>query len=288
MHINLPLRQIRPLLGGHVEIITQAPSRLGERAVRSAFAEIGIIHQLMNFHDAESDLSRINLFAWKRPVSISPSTLRILCFARQMARQSAGLFDYSQGGHLVSTGDLPDHGFPDLFARDINALVFLPGLRVRLRSPVVMNLDDLVRGYAVDRAVQILITQGVMRGLVKAGTELRLFGKDEARVHLRESNGNMTTLGAWSNTAMSTSAQGLSVDSAQRIPSCMDTSGGCDERACPYFLHCPHAWSTVVARDTWRASSLKSIAQAIPLKERAQRIAQLGGHLLASRGDSAH
>ncbi|HES76589.1 MAG TPA: hypothetical protein ENO09_06235 [bacterium] len=126
MHINLPLRQIRPLLGGHVEIITQAPSRLGERAVRSAFAEIGIIHQLMNFHDAESDLSRINLFAWKRPVSISPSTLRILCFARQMARQSAGLFDYSQGGHLVSTGDLPDHGFPDLFARDITPWSFYP------------------------------------------------------------------------------------------------------------------------------------------------------------------
>jgi thiamine biosynthesis lipoprotein len=288
MHIHQPLRHIRPLLGAHVEIITQAPSRLNERAVRLAFAEIDSIHRLMNFHDVESDLSRINLMAWKRPVSISPSTLRILCFARQMARQSTGLFDYSQGGHLVRMGDLPDHGFPDLFARDITALVFLPRLRVRLRSPVVIYLDDLVRGYAIDQAVQILITQGVTRGVVKAGTELRLFGKDEARVHLRESNGNMTTLGSWSNTAMSTSALGLSVDSAQPTPRCMSANGGCDERACPHFQHCPHAWSTVVSCETWRASSLKSIAQAIPLKERAERIAQLGGHLLASRTDSAH
>ena len=282
MQTNLPLRHIRPLLGGHVEIVTSSPAGLALRAVRSAFEVIDHIHSLMNFHDAESDLSRINLLAWKRPVSISPATLHLLCAARQMARQSHGLFDYTQGGKLVRDGALPDHGFKNLFARDFNALVILPRLRVRLRAPVILHLDALVRGYAIDQAVKRLISHGMTRGMVSAGSELRLFGGQASAVHLREANGQITTLGSWRNTAMSTSAPSLTIETESHLPACMSAQGGCNERLCPHFAQCPHAWSTVIAGDTWRASSLKSIAHAIPLKERAQRIAQLGGRLLAS------
>ncbi|MGD9888641.1 MAG: FAD:protein FMN transferase [Halothiobacillaceae bacterium] len=278
-----PMRHTRPLLGSVVEIIAHAPPKLAEQALAAAFKTLSHIHQQMNFHDAESDISRINLYAWKRSVSISPSTLRALCLARQLARQSNGLFDFTTGGRLVREGRLPDHGFCDLYARGWDALVFLPRLRVRLKYPLVLNLDGIVKGYAVDQAVRILLTHGVTSGLVNAGGELRVFGKDEARIHLRESNGRMTTLGAWSNTAIATSAQALAVETPARIPLCMVEQGGCDGLACPHFMNCPHAWTTVVADEAWRASGLNTLAHAIPLKERAKRIAKLGGRLVTDR-----
>ena len=278
-----PMRHTRPLLGSYVEIIANAPPKLAARGVSAAFAELKHVHQQMNFHDAESDLSRINLYAWKRPVSISPSTLRVLCFARQLARQTDGLFDFTTGGRLVREGRLPDHGFCDLYARGWDALLLLPRLRVRLKRPLVLHLDDIVKGYAVDQAVRILLSRGITSGLVNAGGELRLFGKDQARINLRESNGSLTALGAWSNTAMATSAQALAVENPTRLPACMVEQGGCDGLACPHFMRCPHAWTTVVAQEAWRASGLNTLAHAIPLKERAARIAKLGGRLITDR-----
>lgn len=274
------MRHIRPLLGSFVEIIAKAPAKLADRAVAAAFVALGNIHQQMNFHDMDSDLSRINLHAWKRPVSISPSTLHALCFARQLTRQTEGLFDFTTGGRLVREGRLPDHGFCDLYARGWDALVFLPRLRVRLKRPVVLTLDGIVRGYAVDHAVRILLSHGITRGLVNAGGELRLFGKDETRINLRESNGSLTALGTWNNTAMATSAHALSVENPMRIPRCIIEQGGCDGLACPHYMHCPHAWTTVVAQEAWRASGLNTLAHAIPLKERSVRIAKLGGQLI--------
>ncbi|MEW5839277.1 MAG: FAD:protein FMN transferase [Pseudomonadota bacterium] len=284
MHTSLPMRHIRSLWGGHVEIVIKAPPGLAQRALAAAFETLSQIHRLSDFHDEQSDISRINLVAHKRPVSISPQTMTALCFARQLTRQSEGLFDLTAGGRLVREGRLPDHGFSDLYARGCDALLLLPRLRVRLKRPVVLTLDAIIKGYALDQAVRTLLSHGVASGLVNAGGELRLFGKVEERIQLREANGGCTSLGAWSNAALSTTARSLALESPARTPSCLMESGGCDGAACPHFMQCPHAWTTVVAKEAWRACGLNAVAHNIPLKERAARIAKLGGRLI-SEGD---
>ena len=274
------LRRMRPMLGTFVEIVARGPSGLLEDAVKAAFDAIGDVQRQMSFHDSESDLSRINLQAWRRPVSVNPSTFRVLCLARHMARKSNGLFDLTVGGRLVREGRLPDHGFHDLGSEGWDALELLPRLRVRLKRPVILTLDGIAKGYAVDAAVQTLLAHGITRGVVNAGGDLRLFGPDTLPIAVREASGEVASLGEWSNTAMATSAVGLSVEDQARFPSCILTPNSCDGHACPHFNACPRAW-TVMAGEAWRADALTKVAALAPENERAAIIARLGGRLIS-------
>ena len=274
------LRRMRPLFGSLVDIAVRAPVPLAEAGLDAAFAAIENVQQQMSFFDPDSDLSRINLHAWRRPVSVNPSTYRMLCLARHMARGSAGLFDFTAGGRLVREGRLPDHGFPDLDSdAGWEALDLLPRLRVRLKRPVVLTLDGIARGFAVDAAVRALLNQGVTRGVISAGRDLRMFGPDPMPIAVQEAGGTTTSLGVWSNTAMATSGVGLGVEDRLRLPSCMLTPDGCDDPACPHFHACPRAW-TIKACEAWRAQALVRIAASAPVAERAERVARLGGRLI--------
>lgn len=273
------VKRMRPLLGTFVEIIARGPESLAEAAVAAAFAAIECVQQAMSFHAPDSELSRINREAWRQPVAVGPDTFRVLCHARHIARLSDGLFDITVGGRLVSEGRLPDHGFLVLNHEGWEAIELLPGRRVRLKRPVVLTLDGIAKGYAVDAAVQALIAHGITRGAVNAGGDLRLFGPDALPIAVRETSGEITALGTWSNTAMATSAVGLSLDDQQRFPSCILTPNGCDGRACPHFNACPRAW-TVMASETWRADALTKVAALAPEDTRAALVGRLGGRLI--------
>ncbi len=55
------LRRARPLLGTFVEIdVADADERHAEDAVEAAFAAVAEVHRLMSFHEADSDVSRLN------------------------------------------------------------------------------------------------------------------------------------------------------------------------------------------------------------------------------------
>lgn len=275
------IRRMRPLLGTFVEIQATAPAPLATAGVDAAFATIAMLQAQMSFFDAESDLSRINRYAWKRPIAVSSSTFRVLCLARQVARQSQGLFDFTVGGRLVKAGRLPDHGFVSLDEEGWDALELLPRLRVRLKRPVVLTLDGIAKGYAVDRAIETLIRQGVTRGVVNAGGDLRLFGPEPVPIAVREASGDIRPLGSFCNTAMATSAVGLSLEDQARFPSCIVMPHGCDGTACPHFSACPRAW-TVMAGEAWRADALAKVAALAPDAERDARIARLGGRLIVA------
>ncbi|MGC9008818.1 MAG: FAD:protein FMN transferase, partial [Halothiobacillaceae bacterium] len=98
------IRRMRPLLGTFVEIHARAPAVLAEAGIEAAFSAIDEVQRQMSFFDPDSDLSRINLHAWRKPVAVNPSTFRVLLLARHVARNSRGLFDFSVGGRLVRTG----------------------------------------------------------------------------------------------------------------------------------------------------------------------------------------
>lgn len=278
------IRRMRPLLGTFVEIQARAPAALAEAGIEAAFAAIDAVQRQMSFFDATSELSCINLHAWKRPVPVSPSTFRVLLLARHMARASLGLFDFTVGGRLVRDGVLPDHGFPALDEEGWEALELLPRLRVRLRRPVVITLDGIAKGFAVDAAVQALLAAGVTRGVVNAGGDLRLFGPEPVPIAVREASGALRTLGRFRNTALATSAVGLALEDQARFPSCILTPQACDGTTCPHFATCPRAW-TVMAGEAWRADALTKVAALAPKAGRDARLARLGGRLIVAGED---
>src|SRR5207302_4958039 len=68
---GITLERARPLLGTHVAVRVEAHSEAeGHDAIDAAFAEIALIHCLMSFHEADSDISHLNTHAHERAVRV--------------------------------------------------------------------------------------------------------------------------------------------------------------------------------------------------------------------------
>ena len=64
-------RRARPLLGTFVEIAVGEPPSPGlETLIDGAFDEVQRVHDLMSFHEARSDVSRLNAQAGYREVEV--------------------------------------------------------------------------------------------------------------------------------------------------------------------------------------------------------------------------
>ena len=83
------------------------------------------------------------------------------------------------------TGDI----FPASVRADATATwrdIFLrKNCRVFFRRQLTVDLGGIAKGFAVDRAVEVLKRNGVMAGIVNAGGDLRVFGSASQLVHLR-------------------------------------------------------------------------------------------------------
>lgn len=167
------LRRCRPLLGTFVEITAASEDAIGE-----AFAAIAEVHRLMSAHEAKSDLSRANRFAYLRPVKVHEWTAHVLERALHWAEESKGLFDPVRAGNCaLRHGFIPRHSDqprPDL-AADWRSIE-LRGRWVRLARPSCIDLGGIAKGFAVDLAIEALRSAGCSQGLVNAGGDLRGFG----------------------------------------------------------------------------------------------------------------
>lgn len=278
----VPMRRMRPLLGTWVEMRVDGPADRVEAAVDAAFAQIAGVQERMSCHDPRSALSRINLQAHRSPQQVDAWTWRVLRLALALSRASGGLFDVTVGGELVRRGVLPDHGFGAVEPRGgSGAVELLPGRRVRLRRPVVLTLDGIAKGYAVDRAVRALRACGVAQGVVNAGGDLRAFGAAAVPLALRDGRGRVRAVGQVANAAVASSIVGQSAAQRERFPACLvlpDAAGGVLRPA--HRGAGPAVW-TVQARHCWKADALTKVAALAASDRRAACIDRLGGRLLA-------
>lgn len=155
-----------------------------ERAIEAAFLAIAQVHQLMSFHDPESELSRINREAFYKSVRVHPWTWRVLECAQEFSRNSDGIFDVTTARQLVEWNYLPKH-HARITTGSWRDIVLDDNCNVRFRRPVRIDLGGIAKGFAVDRAIQALKRSGVTAGIVNAGGDLRVFGTASQLVHLR-------------------------------------------------------------------------------------------------------
>jgi thiamine biosynthesis lipoprotein len=185
------LCRARPLLGTFVEIRSAGASPGAvEQAVDAAFAAVAEVHRLMSFHDADSDVSRLNRQAFNHSVAVDPWTYEVLETALALHRQSMGAFDIAVAPALQELGMLPlNEGERDIgrIARATSgAIELLPDNRVRFHHPATrIDLGGIAKGFAVDRALDVLREQNQSQGLVNAGGDLATFGSFPETVALR-------------------------------------------------------------------------------------------------------
>lgn len=185
------IRRARPLLGTFVEIeVSAAAGPSTDAAIDAAFDAVTRVHRLMSFHEHDSDVSRLNREAGDRPTRVHAWTFQVLEAALEMHRRSKGAFDVTVAPELQAMGLLPGPNGDRVIGAERgldNAIELLGEQAVRLRSPdVTIDLGGIAKGFAVDRAVEVLRSFDIPGGLVNAGGDLRAFGQGPHTVHLRD------------------------------------------------------------------------------------------------------
>jgi FAD:protein FMN transferase len=184
MSLSSEISRAQPLLGTIVEI--RASGLNVSMAIDAAFSRIKEVQRLMSFHEANSDVTRINQASISTPITIDPQTYQVLTFAIDLSHRSEGAFDITVGGALVAAGFLPQLKDVDYISckADFRNLKLLPDCQVMVSKPVCIDLGGIAKGYAVDVAIEYLRTHGIDSGLVNAGGDLRFFGQSQI-VHIR-------------------------------------------------------------------------------------------------------
>jgi thiamine biosynthesis lipoprotein len=259
---------MRMLLGTFVEIGADGDDPCTLRAVDEAFAGIATLQRLLSFQDPDSELSRLN----SRPgewVPMSRPSLRVLRLARGMGRASGGHFNCTVGGRLVAEGVLPDHGGPSrLCSGTADDIRIRPGAAM-LARPVLVTLDGIAKGYAVDVAIATLRRRRLAFGWVNAGGDLRVFGARRMQIYRREVESGVQELTTLRDAALATSRAGAHADPdlPGRIVRACGPPGACAD-------------ISVIARRAWRADALTKVAALAPLHERASLLHALRGRLV--------
>lgn len=186
------IQRARPLLGTVVEIIVAGTAdRDGNAAVDAAFDVVAHVHRLMSFHEAGSDVSRVNREAERHAVQVHRWTYDVLKTALDLYRRSHGLFDIAIAPTLQALETLPkmarDGASPATTHADSAAIELLPDCRVRFHEPgMTVDLGGVAKGFAVDRAVEALKDHGVALGLVNAGGDIAGFGSEAYLIQIRD------------------------------------------------------------------------------------------------------
>ncbi len=160
------LKRCRPLLGTFVEITlgdALLPQHLLEDLADMAFGRIARVQSLMSFHDSGSELSRLNACGHLHPLSVNEWTHEVIAEAVRLSRASDGVFEITarDGAEEVSS------------FRDV---VLHRDGRISFKRPLSLDLGVLARGFAIDKAAELLQEHRVQHACVNAGGDLRFVG----------------------------------------------------------------------------------------------------------------
>lgn len=145
-----------------------------------AFEEVERLEETLSKFRPSSEICRINRLAATKPVTTDPEVFSLVEQSLFYSEQTAGAFDITVGplmrtwGFFRAEGHFPDEqelnavrertGFEKvLLNRDARTISFaIPGME--------LDLGAIGKGYAVDRAVEILREESVSAALVVAGS----------------------------------------------------------------------------------------------------------------------
>jgi len=196
-------------MGTHVVITTYTTRAFDEKAIRAkldkALAEIRRLEALMTTWREDSEISKVNQAAGKKPVTVGPETFEVIEKSLSVAKRSDGVFDISFEAmrdlwrfdenkvEEVPSQEAIDKGRELIDYRKIivdkdkrTVLLEKPGMRV--------SLGGIAKGYGVDAASKVLAAEGLTSFYVQAGGDLYVRGKkpdgSPYRVGVRDPRGS--------------------------------------------------------------------------------------------------
>jgi thiamine biosynthesis lipoprotein len=157
-------------------------------AIDQAISEIKRLEKLMTTWQTDSEVSRINQEAGRSAVRVGPETLGVIDKSLWISGVSEGVFDITfevmhglwrfdedVDPHLPSRADVAEKkkliGYRHVVVDKEKSTVFLDDPKTKI------SLGGIAKGYAIDRAAEILLGAGVKDFLAQAGGDLYVHGR---------------------------------------------------------------------------------------------------------------
>jgi FAD:protein FMN transferase len=182
------LKLHRNMMGTLVSVELWSEQKLqGQHCAQQVFDEFLRIENMMSPYIPTSEISQVNNDAFVEAVRVSPELFKLLQTSIKFSELSNGAFDIS----FASIGYQYDYrkkiqpdekhiqqALPSVNFRNIkldkNTIHFNhPGMRI--------DLGGIAKGYAVDRAIDLLQQCGINSGIVSAGGDSRIMGDKNGR-----------------------------------------------------------------------------------------------------------
>jgi len=179
------IKRSRILLGTVVEIqVKSNVEQKAEDAINQAFAEVKRIDDLFTTYNQSSAVWKIN-HSSDSIISVEEEVYNLIVLCDSVTRLSEECFDVSLDNLIKFWGF--DSGNPQVPDKDsINLIltqcgwknVEIVGSNKIIKKNAALNFGAIAKGYAVDKAIEVIKHNGIKEALVNAGGEISVIGND--------------------------------------------------------------------------------------------------------------
>ncbi len=175
--IPTPVLVAREAMATRFEFALHGANRAVLRAAaEEALDEVERIENQLSLFRPHTDVARINAGAGLGPVRVAPEVFGLIRRAMQLSNATEGAFDITAGAWMRAWGfheaDSEDASVPTAVLCGASLLELdSAALTVRFTQPGMrLDLGALGKGYALDRAADLLREAGVLSALLHGGT----------------------------------------------------------------------------------------------------------------------
>ena len=181
-------RRTLKLMGSRFDITVVANDSLeASNSINLAVAEITRIEQLISSWDANSETSEIIRNAGLKPTKVAPELFQLIERSLALSNLTDGAFDISYASMdkiwkfdgsmklMPSENNIKASvskvGYKNIILDKKNSTVYLtkPGMKI--------GFGAVGKGYAADKAKSLLISKGVIAGIINASGDMNTWGK---------------------------------------------------------------------------------------------------------------
>lgn len=174
----------QPLMGTvwNIEVVDQGRPDQARAAVEKAYSELERIDRLMSEWKPESPISQVNAAAGQHPVEVPAELRELLERSIRYSVATEGTFDVTWRGmgniwHFDDAFQPPTRQAVEAARKNVNyRAIQIEGNRVFLPAGMSIGLGGIAKGYAVDRAAEVLKGYGFPDSLVDGGGDVMLSG----------------------------------------------------------------------------------------------------------------
>jgi len=180
------VKRTQILLGTVVEIrVRDADEKKADDAITKAFTEIKRIDDLFTTYNEDSPVWQLN-HSNDSIIAVNEEIYNLMVLCDSVWKMSDGCFDVALEPLIQSWGfDSKSPGVPNeleiksaLLESNWNKIKLINDGNVFRSAKAGLNFGAIAKGYAVDKAVDVLKNSGIQSALVNAGGEIKAIGTD--------------------------------------------------------------------------------------------------------------